>query len=232
MASIAITETPWKSAPSYPALYLSTVSEYLPASAKPKLPDTAEVVDPAGKDVSWISEAYENSMDTDHAFDRFSKRVEAEPEQCVRYDLKGTPLPFQSDEVFNRLFPLPDAPPPAVTKAAFTVTSPQKRSFDPTSIPVCPVCRSKRVFECQLMPNLINVLRPKEGRNQKLTDEERRTAVEEALKKGKQDERRAMEWGTCMIFSCEKDCCLEDGSVKEEAKYSWREEEVLVQWDT
>ncbi|KAG2011609.1 hypothetical protein CC2G_011703 [Coprinopsis cinerea AmutBmut pab1-1] len=232
ISTVSIADSAWKSSPAYPPLYLSTISEYLPAQAKPKVPSTAEVVDPAGKDGSWLSEAYENSMNTDQAFDRFSQRVEAEPEQCVRYELHGTPLPFSSsDAVFKKLFAAPDGLPPAVTKAAFTVVHPQKRTFDPAAVPPCPVCRSKRVFECQLMPNLINVLRPKESEPRKQTDEERRKAVEEALKRGNKDQRGSMEWGTCMVFSCEKDCCFDD-ETKEESKFTWREEVVLIQWDS
>ena len=33
----------------------------------------------------WAMEGYENSMDVDHAFERFSKRVSYEGEQCLRY---------------------------------------------------------------------------------------------------------------------------------------------------
>ena len=33
-----------------------------------------------------------------------------------------------------------------------------------------------------------------------------------------------MGWGTCMIFTCERDC-------SDEGKEAWREEVVLVQWD-
>jgi pre-rRNA-processing protein TSR4 len=64
----------------------------------------------------------------------------------------------------------------------------------------------------------------------KMTDEERREQVEKSLKKSEvnKDEKRGMEWGTCLIFSCEKDCCLEDGK---EVKEVWREEVVYIQWD-
>jgi len=78
------------------------------------------------------------------------------------------------------------------------------------------------------MPNLINVLR--KGGNvetSKMTDEERRKMVEKALKSQETDATRGMEWGTCMIFSCEQDCCKDtDGR---EAKECWREELVFIQ---
>lgn len=80
------------------------------------------------------------------------------------------------------------------------------------------------------MPNLINVLRRgDEADEKKTTDEERRKAIERALKGTSNDgsAARGMDWGTCMIFSCEKDCCLDDGG--NAAKECWREEEVYIQ---
>jgi len=236
LAATTLEESPWRSAPSYPPLYLSTCSEYLPAQPKPKLPPGVQVVDSlddvgkGGKDVSWMAEAYENSLDVDQVFERFTKRVGFEGDQCVRYELEGTPLPYASDSVLDSLFPLSPAPLLPVTKAAFTVVPPAKRTYNPASIPPCPVCKSKRVFECQLMPNLINVLSTGDSKDQqkKLTDEERRKLVEQELKGSSSAGRRGMEWGTCLIFSCSKDCSLTDDG--KEARESWREEAVFVQW--
>ncbi|KAF8196690.1 programmed cell death protein 2 [Mycena galopus ATCC 62051] len=238
LASTTLEESLWRAAPSYPPLYLSTCSEYLPAQSKAKLPPGVEIVDSlpddtgkGGKDVSWIAEAYENSLEVDQVFERFTKRVGFEGDQCVRYELEGTPLPYASDNVLKSLFPLPPAPPLPVTKAAFTVVPPARRAYDPSSIPLCPVCKSKRVFECQLMPNLINVLHASgstEDGRKKLTDEERRKLVEKELKGGSSGGGRGMEWGTCLIFSCSKDCSLTDDG--KEARDSWREETVLIQW--
>jgi pre-rRNA-processing protein TSR4 len=140
-----------------------------------------------------------------------------------RYELSGTPLPFSSDNVFNSLFPSPPAPTLPITKPAFTVVHTPTRTYAPSIAP-CPSCQAKRVFECQLMPNLINVLRQTGGvETSKMTDEERRKTVENTLK-GREtggDGTRNMDWGTCMVFSCEKDCCPDpDG---------WREEAVLIQ---
>ncbi|KAJ6581245.1 programmed cell death protein 2 [Mycena capillaripes] len=236
LAVTTLEESPWRSAPSYPPLYLSTCSEFLPAQPKLKLPPGVQVVDSlddpgkGGKDVSWIAEAYENSLDVDQVFERFTKRVGFEGDQCVRYELEGTPLPYASDSVLESLFPLPPAPLLPVTKAAFTVVPPAKRTYDPASVPPCPVCKSKRVFECQLMPNLINVLRNGDGedKRKKLTDEERRKLVEQELKGDSSVGSRGMEWGTCLVFSCSRDCSLDDDG--KEARESWREEKVLVQW--
>ena len=115
-----------------------------------------------------------------------------------------------------------------MTKADFMVVPAQKRTYTPSAIPACPHCTGPRVFECQLMPNLINVLRAsqKDGQTQKkLSDEERRQQVLKELKGEAADGRAEMGWGTCMVFSCEKDCS------DEAAGGCWREELVLVQWD-
>ena len=89
MASTTIGPSPWGTAPSYSPSYLSTTSEYLPPRPRTKLPPGAQVQDPAddegnGKNASWAFEAYENSLRVDQVFDRFTKRVAYEGEQCVR----------------------------------------------------------------------------------------------------------------------------------------------------
>lgn len=90
MASTTLEESPWLSAPSYPPLYLSTSSEYVPPPPKSKLPAGTHVEDPnegdrkGSKDFSWAFEGYENSMNVDEVFERFTQRVGYEGEQCVR----------------------------------------------------------------------------------------------------------------------------------------------------
>ncbi|PIL25052.1 hypothetical protein GSI_12941 [Ganoderma sinense ZZ0214-1] len=231
--STSLEDTPWKDAPGYPPLYLSTVSEYLSVPPKVKMPPGATADMDGDRDSKenggggWGIEGYEHSMQVDHAFERFSKRVSYEGEQCLRYELKGAPLPYANDQVFNKLFPTPSPPSLPVTRSDFMVTPARKRTYAPESLPVCPHCKSPRVFECQLMPNLINVLgtnRVEGGRS--VSDEERRAEVLEALKGQGKAGRRGMEWGTCMVFSCEKDC-----AVRDEGGSTWREEYVLVQWD-
>ncbi|KAF8074746.1 programmed cell death protein 2 [Lyophyllum atratum] len=240
MASVTVAESPWKAAPSYPPLYLSTISEYLPPQPKSKQAAGAQVTDPldddskSGKDISWASEAYGDSLEMDHVFERFTKRVGYEGEQCVRYELNGTPLPYSSDKTFTSLFPSPPAPALPITKAVFTVVNAPKRTYFPTNVPPCPSCRGKRIFECQLMPNLINTLRHPDDNSKggkKLSDEERRKAVELALKgvavAADGGEARGMEWGTCIVFSCENDCCTDENGAK--AREAWREEVVMIQ---
>lgn len=87
MASTTVEESPWKTAPEHPPFYLSTVSEYLPAQPKLKVPEGL-TVDPTSeandKDISWAFEPYENSLEVDQVFERFTKRVGYEGQQCIR----------------------------------------------------------------------------------------------------------------------------------------------------
>jgi len=192
-----ISDSPWQSAPAYKPVYLSTVSEYLPPQPKQKLSSASQgdMDDATG---AWMSEKYENSMYVDPIFERFTRRVAAEGEQCVRYELGGVPLPFASDEVYQKLFP------------------PAKHGYEPSGVEACPGCQSKRLFECQLMPNLINVVRPRLTEKGQQTDEERRAEIAGALRGGE-----GMSWGTCLVFSCSGDCSLSE----------WREEAVYIEWD-
>ena len=90
IGSVSLADSPWTSAPSYPPIYLSTASEYLPPQPKQKLPAGARISDPfadddkRSKDTSWAAEAYENSLELDHVFERFTKRIAYEDQQCVR----------------------------------------------------------------------------------------------------------------------------------------------------
>lgn len=91
LASTTLEASDWSSAPAYGTLYLSTIAEYLPPAPKPKVPLDAQVNEDEAegdksKDASWALEGYENSLDIDHAFERFSKRVGYEGEQCLRCD--------------------------------------------------------------------------------------------------------------------------------------------------
>ncbi|KAF7798001.1 hypothetical protein EIP86_009211 [Pleurotus ostreatoroseus] len=255
LASTTLETSEWKDAPAYAALYLSTVAEYLPPAPKAKLPpaedEHGDGDDKGGKAKDgWNMEGYEHSLDVDHVFERFAARVAHEGAQCIRYERGGAPLPFAHDALFDRLFPAPPRPNLPVTRADSLVVPPAKRAYNPSSasapVPACAHCGGRRVFECQLMPNLINVLqrrssdsdekengkkekeKEKEGNEKRQTDAERRAEVERVLKGGAGVEAGAMEWGTCFVFSCENDCA----GGGEAEKSCWREEVVLVQWDT
>jgi len=237
LATATLTDSSWQFPPSYPPQYLSTISEYLPPPKQPPTMSTAGAAVDDGdtqKGHPWATEKYENSMRTDHVFDRFVERAAHEPQQCVRYDLGGIPLPFASDHLYKQLFPSSLDNPEfstTVTKAEFNVR-PQAptRWYGETSIPACPHCGSRRIFEFQLMPNLINILSESFNTSTEVVTatEEQRKAEVEGLLKGNPD-GRGMEWGTVLVFSCEKDCRLGPGN--KEKQDAWNEELVLVHWD-
>ncbi|TDL23717.1 hypothetical protein BD410DRAFT_897332 [Rickenella mellea] len=268
LACASLSDSPWLAAPAYlPPLYLSTSGEYLPPAPKTKVQepewdgDDAEGKGKKGKkdeggDASWALEGYENSMDMDHVFERFVKRVGYEGTQCIRYELNGKPLPYSSDAVFSSLFPVPTPATslPTTRQHMKVLPAPQKRTYAPSAsgvITPCPACGAERVFECQLMPNLINVLgrssssavdaQGSEKAEKDAKDDQSKVEGEVGGENGPQpktgkEESRGMEWGTCFVYSCERNCCLPEQGAKtvgkeEWAKSGWSEELVLVQWE-
>lgn len=166
-------------APAYqPALYLNTVPE---SSSSARAGDKAETAKLTNKETASVKasqglnasdselkglekESYERMMlnGVDEVFEKFVARVGAEGRQVVRYELGGTPLSFNAQgEVYDALWPKASAGRgTAVSKAAFGPQAGNQRSYDASKVPPCPVCNSPRNFEVQLMPALINTLRP------------------------------------------------------------------------
>ena len=99
------------------------------------------------------------------------------------------PLAYQTDAIYKRLFPLNSSTPLGkMTSGATFVSSSAatipKRSYDPSTIPACPICKGPRTFECQLAPNLINVLKPPTVKGKKRqTETERRNELARVLLK-------------------------------------------------
>ncbi|CAG8659657.1 12757_t:CDS:2 [Acaulospora colombiana] len=208
----------WSKSSSYRPMYLDTESEYLPPPPKAATSSKAAANYSTGKSSGggedWGKEMWEESANIDDVFARFATRVEARAKQCVRYELNGVPLFYQADSVYKSLHSIPSGTSVPVTGAAFVVAGAEpKRTYNPSASPLlskCPICTSKRRFECQLMPNLINSLKRPDG---SVSDNQ-------------------MEWGTCLIFTCEKNCCQEPTSAASgELRECWREEVVLVQWE-
>ncbi|QRV73970.1 20S rRNA accumulation protein 4 [Ceratobasidium sp. AG-Ba] len=223
-ATIAPTSgSDWSATPAYPAMYLNTVYEYIsPPKRELEKKAKKEGGGGSGGDM-WDLEQYERAKDVDEVFQRFATRV---AEEGMQYELGGTPLAFHTDDVYKKLFPTGPITPGtaiAVTNASHAVSSPAapRPTYDPSIVPSCGHCGGRRVFECQLMPNMINLLkRQPDGIGSDDSEEGRKKLVAAAL--GGQG-GVGMEWGTCMVFACEADCC--DG------RECWREEEVFVQWE-
>ncbi|KZP01905.1 hypothetical protein CALVIDRAFT_474406 [Calocera viscosa TUFC12733] len=221
----------WSSQPSYRPLYISTIDEYI--TPKPPPPVPKKVINEAQSSTDaggspWGKETYEVMHKVDEIFERFVARVQEAAQQVVRYDLSGTPLPFSSrDPVYQRIFPV-QAIAPGTAVSVNGPPEPIRHAYDPSAVDACPRCGGPRVFECQLMPNLISILKRPDSspsKTKKPSAEERQQELS-ALLKGGTD---GMEWGTIMVFSCLADCCQDATGAP--ATETWVEEMVLVQWD-
>ncbi|XP_075796194.1 programmed cell death protein 2-like isoform X2 [Pelodiscus sinensis] len=100
------------------------------------------------------NEKYEKSdiKNRDHVFHKFMKKIAACQEQILRYSWDGQPLFIT-------------CPPSSMNKV----------------VPVCPTCGSNRVFEFQLMPALVTMLK----------------SVDADL---------SVEFGTVIIYTCQRSC--------------------------
>ncbi len=90
------------------------------------------------------------SVKSDKAFNKFKKRIAYQPDQILRYDRSGEPL-WVSNEC----------------------------TMKTSDVPSCPHCDGPRVFEFQIMPQLLNDL----GND-------------------------TVDWGTIAVYTCQKSCSL------------------------
>lgn len=88
VAAITLEGSQWRTAPAYSPMYMSTAAEYLPPAPKVRVsPDEAlldEAAEGGSKEGGWGMEGYENSMNLDQIFERFTRRVGHRGEQCIR----------------------------------------------------------------------------------------------------------------------------------------------------
>ncbi|KAJ3292706.1 hypothetical protein HK104_005094 [Borealophlyctis nickersoniae] len=210
----------WATLPTFPAYPLEFAPEPDPTDtfdhelhllAKYKLTERDfDMVDDGGAGggegdgASWVGEAYEKVRPKyyNKAFKRFQRVVECEPEQCVRYAFNGTPLFYNTDHHASEL--TKNGPPP------------------------CPRCNSPRVFEFQLMPNVLSIL-PTESLVPRRSDEQGTKKKKGKNSAGAMDlsaflEKFAagMDWGTVLVYSCKEDC-------EGEGDVSFLEEHIVVQ---
>lgn len=96
-------------------------------------------------------------------------------------------------------------------------------SQGPGSIPPCSACGGKRVFELQLMPALVSLLRI-EGRDKRMTSCDNQAMNEKSTKGGGQDDAdlyrnwssESIEFGTVFVYTCSQGCWSEDEQYREE----------------
>ncbi|WVF68710.1 hypothetical protein IAT40_003482 [Kwoniella sp. CBS 6097] len=213
--------------PAYqPAQYLSTIEEYLIPPDEMDIESDDEDDEEGGADDDNLEKMLNKGAD--EVFDGFVRRLEGADggsKQVLRYELGGMPLPYSSaTPLCRKLFP--GAEKPLGKDEELDLNS----LYDSSSIPPCAQCGSKRTFELQLVPTLISVLQPSSlsttGEVPKIakgtsTEAERKKELARlaAAAKESADENGEMEWGTVMVFGCEKDCV------------GFSEEWVGVEWE-
>jgi pre-rRNA-processing protein TSR4 len=175
-----------------------------------------------------------------------------------RYDLGGIPLPYsEKSDLYKKLFPpksLAGRHVPVVQSNADDEDDDDENSYEkrfkpyPT-VPVCPKCNSRRVFEVQLVSSMISYLAPERlSTTGKAPSRKKRSAAEkaksleerrkevEALLQGKsfnsaeggevdqaqQGVGMGMEWGSVVVFGCEGDCV---GFTEEWVGVEWEEDQ-------
>jgi len=106
------------------------------------------------------------SYKSDKAFNKFRKRVAYQPDQILRYDRSSEPLCVASDKM-----PIEEVPP-------------------------CQYCKGPRVFEFQVMPQLLNYL-------------------------GQDSLEGYLDWGTIAVYTCEKSC---GEGMKYKAEFAWQQD--------
>jgi pre-rRNA-processing protein TSR4 len=177
--------------------------------------------DSSGAGDGWSAEAYEvmRLSGVEEVFLAFQERLEASyaQEQVIRYEFKGTPLPFQAkSKPYQLLFSKSAAPGglTTVTRTAHATPAASQdiRRYDETCSKVdrCIHCQSPRTFEMQLMPNIVNIL--------------------EAQLDGKAGEE--LGWATVWCFTCSADCldAPNEGSDEDGLDWQgWREEVAMVE---
>lgn len=191
---------PWPSQSSLPKPYPSyhLDADYESLDSDPPAPSkTARDIDiegSGGKDDE--KDAFESTIDK--TFQKFADRLAQNPEQVMRYDFGGSPILYSKTDAVGKLF---------LSSASFASAGkikPVSQLGHGTRIPRCPNCSASRVFELQLVPQVIAELE-----------------IEEEGLEG-------MEWGTVILGVCEEDCAergVQAGEV------GWVEEWVGVQWE-
>ncbi|RHZ44707.1 hypothetical protein Glove_712g37 [Diversispora epigaea] len=169
----------------------------------------------------WVGEEYEKPSlpkGVDKAFMKFMKRVNEFPNQCIRYEFNGQPLLYNQSDITAKLL-------------LSSISSSQyyySKKIITHKLPKCPKCGSIRVFEFQLMPNILCVLPINNKNNDDDDDDDDRSNNNNNNNNNISQFNFGMEWGTIMIFTCSKDCELEGVGTN---NVSYYEELVLIQYE-
>lgn len=125
--------------PTFPQFYLDAYPEDIdiekPADGKAGPSQTQYDMDDSTGNIA-DKDTFESSLDK--TFQKFSDRIAQNPEQVLRYELKGQPLLYSSTDNVATHFVVPHGKAGAVR-----------------GIPRCQTCGAQRAFELQLVPGLI-----------------------------------------------------------------------------
>jgi len=115
----------------------------------------------------------EDEVVKDKNFKRFQKVVQCAPDQVIRFQRSGTPLWISMNNTPGE-----------------------------EQIPNCEICGSKRVFEFQIMPQLLSVLKLDTSLNEKSVD-----------------------WGVLAVYTCENSCSSnENGARVYKSEFIWKQD--------
>ena len=186
----------------YPSYHLDAEYEALdlspptPSSSKMKMDIDRDGDTGGGTD----RETFESSIDK--TFQRFADRLAQNPEQVLRYEYGGTPLPYSREDAVGMMISPPQLSSAGNAKVKVLAT----KAKGGAGMPDCTNCGKHRVFELQLVPHAITEL--------ELED----TGLD------------GMDWGTIIVGVCEGDCLekgIEEGEwgwVEEWIGVQWEEE--------
>jgi pre-rRNA-processing protein TSR4 len=151
-------------------------------------------------DEGWQGETYEKSSlpkGVDKDFKRFTERVEYAPSQCVRYDHHGKPLLYAG------------------------LQKQHQQIINST----CGACGGPRSFEFQLMPPILSILPTVDvaAAEGDVTQVKSGNNIKDALDSW----NVGMEFGTILVFTCQKDCHPAD-----DENVTFVEEALIVQYET
>ncbi|KAK4050289.1 hypothetical protein OIV83_003610 [Microbotryomycetes sp. JL201] len=171
----------------------------------------------AGGGNEWSQEGYEvqKIKGVDQVFLRFQARCLREPSQVLRYNHGGSPLAFSSAlEPFKTLF----KPTSLTMSTSGTTDDSFVGHFASSLIPKCPACSSERVFELQLMPNLIYEL------GQPLQTKATSVDADDEDEKN----RKGLGWSSVWVCTCSIEC-TQQTDLEQMQGEAWREERVYIE---
>ncbi|KAI9293565.1 hypothetical protein K502DRAFT_350866 [Neoconidiobolus thromboides FSU 785] len=170
------------------------------------------------EEITWSGEQYEKSVKlvgADKTFLKFSARISKNPEQILsyltfinfcnktRYDLGGDPL------LYTRVGQAADL--------LLGIPSNFKGSIKRNKLPIildnlekCSSCGANRVFEFQLMPNILSSL-PFDDISNKNIEQNQTLSEKEAILNSS-----SWEFGTILIFTCKNNCLPKNGGYTSE----------------